>query len=138
MLVINYCIQLYSPVYSRKQLYKHLEEGPGEDENSIDDDMVLEAVHKLLEADQPVAMPADSDWRTAILNCARQCSNNSLATEIDSIYEEYKMFKKMGISRGDDFHEVWAKFLKNDVTVNIWSQILLGRKLCNETEDFNY
>lgn len=118
--------------------YKHFEEIPDEDDNSIEDDLVMDAVQKLLEADRPVAMPADTDWRTAILNCARQYSNDSLAAEIDSVYDEYKMFKEMGINRGENFSEIWADFLNDSVTTNIWTQILLGRKLCGEPEDFNY
>ncbi len=118
--------------------YKHLEEVPDKDDFSIGDDMVWEAVQKLLQADGPVAMPAHSDWRTAILNCARQYGNQSLYAEIDAVYEEYKMLKETGIGRGDNFSEVWTRFLKNDVTLNIWSQIKLGRKLCGEPEDFNY
>ncbi len=117
---------------------KRLEEVPDEDNYSIDDDMVMEAVHDLLRADGPVAMPADSDWRAAILNCARQYGNQSLYAEIDSVYDEYKMYKEMGINRGDNFNEIWAKFLKDDITLNIWSKIKLGRKLCGEPEDFNY
>jgi hypothetical protein len=120
------------------QKYKHLEEIPADDDYSIPDEYMYDALYTLLEAKKPVPMPAGANWREAMIQCARQYINSTLAADIDNVYEDYRMYTKMGINKGKDFKEVWKRFLNDSVTVNIRSQILLGRKLLGEPENFNF
>ncbi|MEI8203300.1 MAG: hypothetical protein WCH34_09830 [Bacteroidota bacterium] len=128
-----------------KELFKLYYEKYNRDENASDynsygipDDAVREAVQTLLEAQNPINMPGGLPWREALILCAQQCTNQELFNDIDNVYEEYLMFRKMGINTGEDFKTVLEKYLKNDVTININKQILLGRKFLGEPEDFNY
>jgi len=78
---------------------------------------------------------AHYDWREAFNNCYQRYRKHKIAEALPLAYEEYKMFVEMNIPfEVDEFDDELAEQL-NDI---ISKQILRGRVLNNEPEDFNF
>lgn len=92
----------------------------------------LEAsINILLESDHPVYMPGGMEWKEAIHKCAQQYINTIIASELDSVYEEYLTMRMMGIS-GELKTD---KFANHDYFANLF---LEGKKLLGEPENFDF
>ncbi len=92
----------------------------------------------LKEAEVSVEMPADADWRIAIIRCTQQFINDRIIEELDSIFEEYKMLREMNITSGKSTEEL--KELKSEKWHSKYMAkwILDGRELSGEPRDFNF
>ncbi len=107
-------------------------------ENDITDDVVKEIIDKLDDIEEPVAMPDEFEWREAIIKCYDSFYSKKIESFIDTIYEEYQMYKDIGI-KGSKTKEQLLKELAKDKYVSKQRKIILkGRKYLNEPLDFNF
>jgi hypothetical protein len=100
-------------------------------------DWIDEAIELLKESETPVYMPGGYEWREAVVKCSQQYLNQIVAKEIDVVYEEYKMFSEIGLSKNDD-EEVMKQFENYEIAKIIGPGILKGRELDGDPPDYNY
>jgi hypothetical protein len=110
---------------------------PQKSYSPIDDFSVDVAIEQLKESEIPVYMPGGLDWREAIVKCSQQYLNSIVAKEIDVVYEEYKMFLEIGLSKNED-GDVLKEFENYDFSALVIPMILKGRELCGEPQDLDY
>ena len=110
---------------------------PKEYYSQYDDDNIDDAIRLLKESDSPVKMPGGLDWREAVVKCSQQYLNRIVAKEIDFVYEEYKMFSEIGLSRNDD-DDVMTHFENYEIAKIVSPGILKGRELDGDPPDYNY
>ena len=108
-----------------------------EPDNDISDDAIDEAIELLKEAEFPVPITAHSDWRAAIIKSSQQYINSIVIKEIDVVYEEYKMLSEIGLSKNND-ENVIKEHVTYEISELFMRNILKGRELCNEPQDFDY
>jgi hypothetical protein len=77
---------------------------------------------------------AHYDWREALNNCLASYTKQKIAESIPLAYDQYKMYKEMGIP----FETNHLAFDKSEIVNTIKGRILLGRKYNNEPEDFDF
>lgn len=100
-----------------------------------DDEEITDAIHILCEAKYPVYMPGGFEWREAIMRCAQQFINGIISEELETIYQEYIIKQKSGISSGTNH----LKAINEQGNAKYYRKtVLLGRKMSGEPEDFNY
>ncbi|MFH0895038.1 MAG: hypothetical protein V2A54_11445 [Bacteroidota bacterium] len=131
----------YEPDPYFKELFRlqcALHDKEEKDEYQIPDETVEDAVYTLQEADVPVYMPGGMEWREAIVLCARQYVNGIVASELDTVYEEYLMYHDMGITSGKSYDELMKDFRADYINNLFKENFLMGRKLSGEAEDFNF
>jgi hypothetical protein len=90
----------------------------------------------LMDADEPVAMPANYNWQEAVKEAANSFVNKKTVEALPEAWEQYLMKKQMNIafsSETEHMHETFLYLKKMHEEL-----ILLGRKLCGEPEDFNF
>lgn len=114
---------------------KHLYEKESRDPNYDD---IIYAVESLFAADRPIYFNKSLTWDKAIMAAANEYSNTRTAEMLDFVYEEYLLMKDLGISgreTREEIEEAWAK----DFIVDLYRKnILKGKMLNGEPEDFDY
>lgn len=90
----------------------------------------------LMDADEPVAMPANYNWQDAIKQAANSFVNKKTAEALPEAWEQYMMKKQMNIAFSSETELLHKSFL--NLKKFREDMILLGRKLCCEPEDFNF
>ena len=95
-----------------------------------------DAIEILSEADRPVPIQGSSDWIEAVIKCSKQYLNNILINELDVIYDEYKMYRELGVSKSDD--NLIQEFEEYENTRNVIKFIYKGRELCGEPQDLSF
>ena len=105
--------------------------------SDIDDYEIDSAIDLLKEAEIAIPITAHSDWREAIIQCSQQYMSSIIAKEIDVVYEEYKLFSEIGLSKNNDA-EILQEFENDCILQLIKRFIFKGRELCGEPQDFDY
>ncbi|NOU46894.1 MAG: hypothetical protein HOO86_07525 [Bacteroidales bacterium] len=103
----------------------------------ISDDEIDHAVYLLKEAEFPVVMPGNTDWRDALMKCSQQYMNSIIANELDVVYEEYKLFLEIGISR-NNIEDVLQEFENDPISQGAIRSILKGREICGEPQNLDF
>lgn len=98
-----------------------------------DDEELFRSLTALMEAKEKIDMVYGDDWRSSIINTARQFENMKIYECFDSVYAEYLQRLNMGISY--EHSEDNSIDRKYDQSKKI---ILSGRKINGEPEDFNF
>lgn len=78
---------------------------------------------------------AHYDWREAFHNCYQSFYKHKILEALPFAFDEYKMFLEMNIPFDEEISDV--EFYK-DLNKMVKDQILQGRVLNNEPEDFNF
>lgn len=116
----------------RKEMYK-----PKEIYSAIHDEMVDEAISLLKEADKPVYMPGGLEWREAVVLCSERYLYEIIATELDVVYDEYKMFSEIGISQGN-LEDVMKEYEQDYISNLILESVLRGREINGEPRNLDF
>jgi hypothetical protein len=89
----------------------------------------------LMDADEPVPMPANYNWQDAIKQAANSFVNKKTAEALPEAWEQYLMKKQMNIAfnKEDSMHKTFLQLKEfyRDL-------FILGRKLSGEPEDLNF
>lgn len=115
-----------------------MEERAHNDYNKTADirEAVDEAVKLLLESGKNIYMQGGLLWNEAIIACAQQYKNEIIASELNNVYEEYLMFRQMNI--GNTIENIEEEYMNDDPCRVTRENILKGRKLLGEPENFDY
>lgn len=114
--------------------YKYQEE---KEHRSPDSEQLEQAVRFLLTADRPIYPRSHLTWDKAIMAAAKEYENTKIVEALDFAYEEYLMMKELGFNK-ESPQEIKAKH-DNDKIVELYRKnILKGRMMNGEPEDFNY
>lgn len=103
------------------------------------DDMEAEMeyyINTLMEAEEPVPMPAHYSWQEAIKQAANSFVNKKIAEALPEALEQYLMKVQMNIAvhnYQESMHKTWL-WIKEQAE----SRIIRGRKLSGEPEDLNF
>jgi len=106
--------------------------------NEWDLEYLQKAVEMLGEADRPVYMQPDANWRKALINCAQQYKNEVIIRELDNVFEEYKMFAEMKISSGKSLDVLNEEKRLHHGRKVFEPSIFNGRELAGEPRDYNF
>lgn len=90
----------------------------------------------LMEAEEPVPMPAHYSWQEAIKQAANSFVNKKIAEALPEALEQYLMKVQMNIAVHNyeaSLYKNWLWIKEQDV-----SRIIRGRKLSGEPEDLNF
>lgn len=99
---------------------------------------LIEIVDTLKEAEIPVYMSANADWKIALENCVQKYENEMLIEQLDSVYEEYKMFEEMKITSGKSVKQIIEE-RSNDFFRELYEKLILdGRELNGEARNFDF
>jgi len=115
--------------------YKYQEEKEHQRPNYGD---LEELIRFLLTADRPVYLSGHLTWDKAIMAAAKEYKNTKIAEALSFAYEQYLMMRDLGFSMDKSLEELKTEY-DNDTIVAIYREnILKGRLLNGEPEDFNY
>ena len=106
--------------------------------NDINEDDITCAIDTLLNADRPIHLSNQLIWNEAIIAAANKYTATKIAEALDSVYENYRMMKDLGITENQTDDEINSSVLKDNICKIFRDGILNGRKFCGEPEDFNY
>lgn len=95
-------------------------------------------IDTLKEAEVPVYMPADADWANAVRRCVKKYENEMIIEQLDSVYEEYKMFADIKITSGKSLKKIMEEKSKHWLRITYEQLILDGRELNGEPRDYNF
>ena len=115
--------------------YNYYQEKENRDPNYDD---LIEAVRFLLKADRPVYCHSHLTWDKAIVVAAKEYRNTKIVESLDFVYEEYLMMKELGFSKDKSPEELKTEYDKDEIARIYRKNILKGRVLNGEPEDFNY
>lgn len=115
--------------------YKYYEEKEKRDPNYDD---VNEAIQFLFTADRPIYFHSHLTWDKAIIVAAKEYRNIKIAESLDFVFEEYLMMKDLGFSRDKSQQEIKTEYDNDTIVHHYRKNILKGRMLNGEPEDFNY
>ena len=90
----------------------------------------------LIDADEPVPMPANYNWQEAIMQAANSFVNKKTAEALPEAWEQYLMKLQMNIAftiPNEGMYKSWIHLKKFNEDL-----ILKGRKLSGEPEDFDF
>lgn len=93
-------------------------------------------IDTLMEANEPVAMPANYNWQEAIKQAANSHVNKKIAEALPEALEQYLMKLQMNIGFSNHEDKMHSTF--NYIKKFTEERILRGRKLSGEPEDFNF
>jgi hypothetical protein len=105
----------------------------------FDDNMeVEEALETLRSAGEAIPLNASDDWREAVIEAARQYELSQIASMLPIVFQEYHFRLENGINcEQTDFDKKKAESAFQLCEL-ARKQILLGRLLSGEEEDFNF
>jgi len=115
--------------------YNYCEEKENRDPNYDD---LEQAIRFLLTADRPVYPNAHLTWDKAILAAAKEYENARIVEAIDFVFDEYQMMKELGFSKEKSSEEKAREQNEEYLAQFFRKNILKGRMLNGEPEDFNY
>ncbi|MCX6350683.1 MAG: hypothetical protein NTX03_02355 [Bacteroidetes bacterium] len=95
------------------------------------------ALEVLKDAEEPVSIPAGGDWQQQIIQAAIEYKKSVLINNIYFIFDEYTMRLEAGISQQPPTHAFQSEMVA-EVISRKKSEILFGRKMNDEPEDFNF
>lgn len=96
------------------------------------------ALITLDEADEIVPIEGDPDWREAIIRAAKKYNCRQIVNALPAAYTEYNMRLSAGIAFEESEKELEEQKEALSWVNDFKSQILTGRKLNGEPEDFNF
>jgi hypothetical protein len=99
------------------------------DERDVDD-----IYDKMTEIPDLPPVRGGLNWRDALYFCYLDYVHNIVADEIQIAYDEYLLYREMGIPSEIEDHVLHCKSLCNDV----YEMILEGRELSGEPRDLNF
>ena len=106
--------------------------------NKIDDEEIDDTIYKMYNYYENFQMIGGHQWRDAILISEQKYRLKTIHSLIDEVYEEYKLLNKLGISRSKSKKEMLKDWEVDDLVTIRRKQILEGRKILGEPEDFNF
>lgn len=115
--------------------YNYHEEKENRDPNYDD---LIEAIDFLFKADRPVHCHPHLTWDKAIIAASREYENTKIAESLNFVFEEYLMMKDLGFSSDKTLKEIKAEYDNEPIVKYYRQNILKGRMLNGEPEDFNY
>ncbi len=115
--------------------YNYCEEKENRDPNYDD---LEQAIRFLLTADRPVYPNAHLTWDKAILAAAKEYENARIVEAIDFVFDEYQMMKELGFSKEKSSEEKAREQNEEYMAQFFRKNILKGRMLNGEPEDFDY
>lgn len=119
----------------RVKEYAKMIDDPDDDDDS---DVLYDAIDILEYADNRIELiPGNLSWKDAIIVTARRYAKQKIHQELDGAYKSYLQRMNLGIAFECERDEDDLKFYKNFVNLRK-KDILEGRKLNNEPEDFNF
>ena len=101
-------------------------------------DDLREAMELLFTADRPVHCHNHLTWDNAIMVAAKEYRNTKIAEALDFVYDEYRMMKELGFAKDKSRQEIMEEYNKDIIARYYRKNILMGRKLNGEPEDFDY
>jgi len=120
---------------NRVKEYAKMIDDPDDDS---DNDALYDAIDILEYADPRLELVTENfSWRDVIIVTARRYAKQKIHGELDGAYQSYLQRMKLGIAFECEKDESDLEFYKNFVKVRK-EDILEGRKLNNEPEDFNF
>ena len=108
-------------------------EFPKKEEGRLKEDVEFALYHLWL-AREPVHIDEGNDWREAILQCFNKYRAKKIIEAIPIIYEQYRMCIDNNITVPTPGHKVYTQEWIN----NMKKEVLEGRKLLGELENFDY
>ena len=99
---------------------------------------VEEAIHTLRNACEEISLSASEDWREAIIESARNFELKQIAAILPVVFQEYhfRLENSINFQQSElDKKRAESAFQICEVARK---QILLGRLITGETEDFNF
>jgi hypothetical protein len=115
--------------------YNYYEEKESRDPNYDD---VNEAIQFLFTADRPIYCHSHLTWDKAIMTAAKEYKNIKITESLDFVFEEYLMMKDLGFSKDKSLQEIKEEYNKDEIVGYYRKNILEGKRLNGEAEDFNY
>jgi hypothetical protein len=106
--------------------------------NTRENEMIEKAIDILAEAPNAIHVSGPQEWRTGIINCAKNYKNSIIADDLDVIFEEYQMLASLGIKKSELIENYREEYAKDDIIQNYYNNILTGRELNGEPRDFNF
>ena len=106
--------------------------------NKIDDEEIDDTIYKMYKYYENFPMIGGHQWRDAIIISEQKYRLKTIHSLIDEVYEEYKLLNKLGISRSKSKKEMLMDLEADDLVTIRRKQILEGRKILGEPEDFNF
>ena len=100
--------------------------------------VVEEAIETLRQACESIALSASEDWKEAIIESARNYELKQIAQDLPIVFQEYHFRRENGINYTQN--EMDKRKAENafQVCEIVKKQILMGRLLSGEKEDFNF
>lgn len=114
--------------------YKYQEE---KEHRSPDYNDLEQAVRFLQTADRPIYPKSHLTWDNAIMAAAKEYKNTKIVEALDFAYDEYLMMKELGFNK-ESPQEIKAQHDRDEIVGIYRKNILKGRMINGEPEDFNY
>jgi len=109
-----------------------------EDDDESTYDSIVEAIDTLMHADERIEIEVmNVDWKTALFETVRQYEKRKIYAALEPAYKKYCNRLNLGIAFESYEEQSDLAFYKN-LSECYKRGILIGRKLNNEPEDFNY
>lgn len=103
-----------------------------------DDDVLYDAIDILEHAESRIELISGNlSWKDALIVTARRYAKQKIHEALDGAYQSYLQRTKLGIAFERENDESDLEFYKNIIKVRK-KDILIGRRLNNEPEDFNF
>jgi hypothetical protein len=99
---------------------------------------IEQAIEMLEEATVRIIMPGGYEWHEAILKCAQDYESDMIIKELDSLYDEYRMFNELGIFKGTSNDELMEEYNKDTIVQMLTGFLLRGREMNGDPRDFNF
>lgn len=134
----NNVIENFINEFEDKKLFKYFKAVEGFNnklEANID---VEEAINTLKQACEAISLNSSEDWREAIIESAKNFELKQIASILPVVFQEYHFRRESGINYS--LSEIDKKKTESafQLCETTRKQILLGRMLSGEQEDFNF
>ena len=108
-------------------------------QSQMDDNIELDdALETLRLASSKVNIRANTDWKEAVIDAARQYELSQVADALHAVHQEYNFRLENGISFPQSLSDKKREEYTYSVSDLAKSQILLGRKIMGEDENMNF
>ena len=122
----------------RNDIDEYEEDDIYNDEN-ICDDYIDRMIWEIRDFNDKVPLTKCKQWRGAIKFCAEEYKRKKVLEFLDEVYQEYLLLEETGIYKGRSKEQLLEAFEKDDyMHMNDREQILRGRKLLGEPENFDF
>ncbi len=126
-------VEAFETPENKKLFANYIKSEINEREGRLKEDVEY-ALYHLWAAREPVPMDAGDDWKTAIMQCYHKYRAKKIIEAIPLVFEEYRMCIESNIALPPPENLIYTPEWINGQK----QEILLGRKLAGEPEDFNY